>query len=92
MLRGEKGHSRVTGLACGAIAVRNYAPLAHELISATALLRSPCAQRQYSVASNFVGDRGQVIERIARVLANEGKMSGSQALWLIDQPAPRLAS
>jgi len=86
--RGEPCNEDLIKLACGAVAVREIVPLAKEWNGATALLRSPAAERQYDAGHDFASDRRHVIIRVARVLANERKMSAPQALWLADQPAP----
>jgi hypothetical protein len=91
MLHGQKDCSRVTALACGAAALRNHAPTAREWVAATALLRSPVAQRPYLNALEFCDERRRTIERIAKVLCQEGKLTSAEVLWLGDQPT-RLAS
>jgi hypothetical protein len=91
MLRGGRSSGKVVELCCGAIAVRNSAPTAHKWIAATGLLRSPCAQRQYCRAFDFISSRRQTIERIARVLANARTMIAAQALWVADQTPARAA-
>jgi hypothetical protein len=90
--RGEPCNEDLIELCVGAIAVRECCPLAKEWNGTTALLRSPCAERQYDRGFKFAGDQRIVFTRIARVLADTGKMSAAQALWLADQPAPRRAA
>jgi hypothetical protein len=59
MLRGSRS-GKVVELCCGAIAVRNSAPMADKWISASALLRAPCAQREYCARSisSAIADSG----------------------------------
>jgi hypothetical protein len=82
---------KVIELCCGAVALRSFAPKAHEWISSTALLRSPCCTRQYEQSSNFIGNLRNIIERTARTLRQEGKLSAAEMLWLIDLPPTALA-
>jgi len=86
--RGERYGENLIELCAGAVAVREIVPLAKEWNGATALLRSPTATKQYDVGHDFASDRRHVIIRTARVLADKGRMSAAQALWLADQPAP----
>jgi MOSC domain-containing protein YiiM len=91
MLHGGKSDA-VTAMCCGAAAVRRHAPATQEWIGRTALLRSPCARREYDKACDFVDERQDMIGRVARVLSREGKLSAAEALWIADEPPYRLAS
>jgi hypothetical protein len=85
MLRGDSSHV-VTSLCVGAICIREMAPTAKEWIASTAPLRSPCCQKQYLKASDFVTKHFVAIRRVARSLAGSGYLSAAQALWIADQP------
>jgi hypothetical protein len=90
MLRGGQSN-KVIELCCGAVALRGcvYSP---EWTAATALLRSPVATRQYSAAQDFCDQRQHMIERVAKVLTREGKLSAAEARWIADEPPMQLAS
>jgi hypothetical protein len=90
MLRGGNS-SAVTAMCCGAVAIRNHAP-ARAWIAASALLRSPVATKKYLEAIEFCDERQDMIQRLAKVLAREGKLAAHEALWIADQPPRRLAS
>jgi hypothetical protein len=65
----------VTVLAAGAVAVREGSPVARAWIAATAQLRVPALQREYGVGQRFASDRARLIQRLARVLSAEKKLS-----------------
>jgi hypothetical protein len=90
MLRGGDS-SAVTAMCCGAVAIRNHAP-ARAWIAASALLRSPVATKQYLEAIEFCDERRDMIQRLAKVLAREGKLAAHEALWVADEPSYRLVS
>jgi hypothetical protein len=83
MLRGHKS-STIVELCLGAIVIREIMPSAREWVAATALLRSPVAQRAYNSAFDFSREQMKNIRRVAKVLASAGKLSAAEVLWLLD--------
>jgi hypothetical protein len=61
-------------------------------LAASALLRSPVATKQYLEAIEFCDERQDMIQRLAKVLAREGKLAAHEALWIADEPSYRLVS